>query len=198
MVKEFNTRAKSQGLSSDDMFAIQGNLLVKDDDYGNLNPTLKEADWFDFDAAFVNAGYHHFEDPDLAAKRLIERVKPGSGVIVVVDFLEHGGWRPLHKAGSGGESHAKPGHGHLTSHGHHGYHHQGHADTFTGKENRDDSHSTIAHHGFSVETITACFESAGCIDVGVQVFDDPVKFGEGEQQMDCKVFIAKGTRPTGR
>ena len=173
MVTEFNTRVQALGVSSEEMFAVQGNLLLNDEKDGEINPVLKEADWFDFDIAIVNAGYHHFEDPDLAAKRLVERLKPGSGIIVVVDFLEHGGWNPQRKAGSGDGGHAKVAHGHLNSHGHHGYHHHDHADTFTGKPNRDDSSSTIAHHGFSVERITACFESAGCVDVGVQVFEEP-------------------------
>ena len=184
MVAEYNTRAKAQGFPPEKMSAIQGNLLVPEDASGDINPVLKGAEWFDFDVAIVNAGYHHFEDPELAAKRLVERLKPGSGIIVVVDFLEHGGWR-MHQGAHSSQAH------------NHGHHH-GNPDVKDGEASHGDPEkdvlATIAHYGFSVERISACFQSAGCVDVGVQVFEEPVKFGEGAKQMDVKVFMAKGTR----
>ena len=186
MVTEYNTRAKAQGFPSEEMFAVQGNLLVQDDASKDIDPVLRGAEWFNFDIAIVNAGYHHFEDPELAAKRLVERLKPGSGVVVVVDFLEHEGWKRQHEADdSNGQSHSHD-------------HHHSHSDVKVGEAGQDTSNkdvrATIAHHGFSIERISGCFKSAGCVDVEVQVFEGPVKFGEGARQMDIQVFMAKGTR----
>jgi SAM-dependent methyltransferase len=38
--------------------------------------------------AAVGLGFHHFDDPELAASRLVERLRPG-GVLLVIDFLPH-------------------------------------------------------------------------------------------------------------
>lgn len=85
MVAAYNARAENQGLSKDEMFAMPGNLLVPE----NPHPAeLSEANLFNFDVAAVGLGFHHFTDPDLAAKRLVERLRPG-GVLFIVDFLPH-------------------------------------------------------------------------------------------------------------
>jgi SAM-dependent methyltransferase len=67
------------------MRAYQGNLCDPQDE----NPeTFKSADFFGFDLAVVGLGFHHFDDPNLAARRLAARLKPG-GVLVILDFLPH-------------------------------------------------------------------------------------------------------------
>ncbi|GJC90859.1 hypothetical protein ColLi_13697 [Colletotrichum liriopes] len=43
----------------------------------------------DFDVAGVGLGFHHFADPELSARRIVERLRPG-GVFVILDFLPHG------------------------------------------------------------------------------------------------------------
>ena len=67
------------------MHAYQGNLCVPED------PSPAEfasPEFFNFDVAAVGLGFHHFDDPALAARRLAERLKTG-GVLVILDFLPH-------------------------------------------------------------------------------------------------------------
>jgi len=85
MVKEYNTRATNQGYSPAQMFAIRGDLLVRD----NPPSSISGPDFYNFDLAVVDLGFHHFEDPALASKRLAERLKPGKGVLLIIDFVQH-------------------------------------------------------------------------------------------------------------
>lgn len=65
--------------------AYQGNLA----DPTDPSPTaFADAKFFDFDVAGVGLGFHHFDKPDLASKRLAERVKTG-GVLFIIDFVAH-------------------------------------------------------------------------------------------------------------
>lgn len=85
MVKEYNTSARNQGIPESEMLAVQGNLL----DANKPSPLeLAGKEFFEFDIAAVGLGFHHFDDPALAAKRLAERLKTG-GVLFIVDFLPH-------------------------------------------------------------------------------------------------------------
>ncbi|KAK1671943.1 S-adenosyl-L-methionine-dependent methyltransferase [Colletotrichum godetiae] len=91
MVAAYNARAENQGLTTDEMHAYQGNLTDPSDpspaafasDGGNDGGRFR-----DFDVAGVGLGFHHFEDPDLSARRLVERLRPG-GVFIILDFLPH-------------------------------------------------------------------------------------------------------------
>ncbi|KAK3331116.1 S-adenosyl-L-methionine-dependent methyltransferase [Apodospora peruviana] len=85
MVAAYNARAENQGLTKEEMYAYQGNLCVSDDPNP---PAFSSPDFFNFDIAAVGLGFHHFDDPELAAKRLVERLGPG-GVLVILDFLPH-------------------------------------------------------------------------------------------------------------
>ncbi|PKS12093.1 hypothetical protein jhhlp_001389 [Lomentospora prolificans] len=85
MVASYNARAENQGLSKDEMYAYQGNLLDKE----HPNPApLSDANFFNFDVAGVGLGAHHFEDPDFAARQIAARLRPG-GVFFIIDFLPH-------------------------------------------------------------------------------------------------------------
>lgn len=67
------------------MHAYQGNLCVP----SALEPeALAAPNFFNFDIAAVGLGFHHFDDPALAAQRLVKRLNPG-GVLLVLDFLTH-------------------------------------------------------------------------------------------------------------
>lgn len=67
------------------MHAYQGDLCNPSDP----SPVaLSAPSFFDFDIAAVGLGLHHFDDPALAAKRLVERLRPG-GVLLIIDFLPH-------------------------------------------------------------------------------------------------------------
>lgn len=83
MVDVYNKGAHNQGLTIDEMHAVQGNLLSTPPSPDLIEPY--EA----FDLACVGMGFHHFEDTDLAAKRLVERLKKGAGRLLILDFLPH-------------------------------------------------------------------------------------------------------------
>lgn len=67
------------------MHAHQGNLCVPDDP---SPAAFAGPEFFNFDVAAVGLGFHHFDHPALAARRLAERLKTG-GVLVILDFLPH-------------------------------------------------------------------------------------------------------------
>nr|XP_036580878.1 methyltransferase domain-containing protein [Colletotrichum truncatum]KAF6788950.1 methyltransferase domain-containing protein [Colletotrichum truncatum] len=85
MVAVYNARAENQGLSAAEMRAYQGDLT----DPSDPDPAaFSGAEFRDFDVAGVGLGFHHFDDPKLSAKRLVERLRPG-GVLIILDFLPH-------------------------------------------------------------------------------------------------------------
>ncbi|KAM0288892.1 hypothetical protein ACHAPQ_001481 [Fusarium lateritium] len=82
MVDVYNVQAQSQGISRQ---AYQGNLA----DPADASPAaFEDAKFFDFDVAGVGLGFHHFDNPGLASKRLAERLKTG-GVLFIIDFVAH-------------------------------------------------------------------------------------------------------------
>lgn len=85
MVSTYNARAANQGLTPEEMHAYQGNLC----DSSDPSPSaLAGPEFFGFDVAAVGLGFHHFDDPSLAAQRLVERLRP-DGVLFILDFLTH-------------------------------------------------------------------------------------------------------------
>ncbi|KAF5674867.1 2-heptaprenyl naphthoquinone [Fusarium heterosporum] len=82
MVDVYNTQAQSLDISRQ---AYQGNLI----DPTDASPAaFADAKFFDFDVAGVGLGFHHFDKPGLASKRLAERLRPG-GVLFIIDFVAH-------------------------------------------------------------------------------------------------------------
>ncbi|KAF7563854.1 hypothetical protein G7046_g275 [Stylonectria norvegica] len=79
MVGAYNAKAKSQGAPR---VAYLGNLADPTDPSPSA---LADAKFFNFDLAGVGLGWHHFDDCDLAATRLAERLKPG-GTLFILDF----------------------------------------------------------------------------------------------------------------
>ncbi|KXX77215.1 putative methyltransferase YcgJ [Madurella mycetomatis] len=96
MVAAYNARTENQGIPFSEMRAHQGNLCVPSDPNP---PAFASAEFFDFDVAAVGLGFHHFDDPVLAARRLAARLKTG-GVLVILDFLPHGELDPSHASSS--------------------------------------------------------------------------------------------------
>lgn len=88
MLERYNDWARNAGLYPAKMSAEVGNLV---DEAGPTASAMK-AEYFDFDLVAVGVAFHHFADPGLAAKRLVERLKPGSGVLLVLDFLRSQPW----------------------------------------------------------------------------------------------------------
>ncbi|KAB5547018.1 S-adenosyl-L-methionine-dependent methyltransferase [Coniochaeta sp. 2T2.1] len=92
MVSAYNTRAENQGLAKEEMYAYQGDLCKADDE----KPEQFEGEeFYGFDVAAVGLGFHHFDNPSLAASRLVSRLKPG-GVLMIVEFYSHGDVNDLH------------------------------------------------------------------------------------------------------
>ncbi|KPA40539.1 2-heptaprenyl- -naphthoquinone [Fusarium langsethiae] len=82
MVNVYNAQAQNQSSSRQ---AFQGNLA----DPTDASPAaFTDAKFFDFDVAGVGLGFHHFDKPDLASKRLAERLRPG-GVLFIIDFVAY-------------------------------------------------------------------------------------------------------------
>ena len=85
MVDAYNANASRLNLpSTKKMSAIQGDLLSSPP-----SPSITGPEFYNFDLAAVGMGFHHFSDPLLAAKRLVERLKPGTGVLLITDFLAY-------------------------------------------------------------------------------------------------------------
>lgn len=85
------------------MHAVLGNLI----DPSDPNPaSLSGPEFHDFDIAAVGLGFHHFDDPALAAKRLGERLRKG-GVLMILDFMPHGHFHGHDEHGHGHEHPAK-------------------------------------------------------------------------------------------
>lgn len=146
------------------MLAYHGNLCIA----GDEDPQAFRGPKFsDFDMAIVGLGFHHFDDPGLAAKRLAARLRPG-GVLVIIDFLPHGG------------------------HHHHGHGHgRGHDDGEASAMEKA-SH-TVTHHGFTEERIAEIFERAGAgKDFGIEKMGD---VSMGTRIGKRGLFMARGTKP---
>lgn len=82
MVAKCNETARSSGLSEEQAYAIVGDLCDE-----TVPENLKGPEWYEFDIAVIGLGFHHMEHPDLAVKRLAERLKAATGVLVIIDFL---------------------------------------------------------------------------------------------------------------
>ena len=164
------------------MFAVTGDLFVPSPD-----PAIGGSEFWNYDVVIVNAGYHHFSDPDLAAKRLAERLRKG-GVLVIVDMMGDGD-KSDSQGHDGAHEHGVNGHGH-------GHDAKDHDEAGGDTRARDAAH-TVAHpHGFSKSRMTEVLEAAGCVDVDYVALDEPLKLGGAgaEGKIVRKVFVAKGRR----
>ncbi|KAJ4386186.1 hypothetical protein N0V93_009079 [Gnomoniopsis smithogilvyi] len=142
MVQIYNARALNQGLAEQEMMGYQGDLCVPTDE----DPAaFRNPKFFEFEMACVGLGFHHFDDPSLAAKRLVSRLKSG-GVLMILDFLPHG----VHPDADGHYDHDH-GHSHDHSHGR----------TDEENEAQEKALKTVTHHGFSEERIKEIFVEAG-------------------------------------
>lgn len=165
------------------MAAFHGNLCVPEDQDPEA---FRDGKFSGFDLAVVGLGFHHFDDPDLAAKRLAARLKPG-GVLLIIDFLPHA----PHGSDSGGHD----GHDH-----HHHHHHHDDAQSHShGPEGgvleiaaNEKALKTVTHHGFSEERIKEIFVGAGA---GKDfALDDMGQVKFGEKHGKRTLFMARGTK----
>ncbi len=82
MVKLFNDTARASGLGEDRVKAVVGDLIGEE-----VPSHFDGEEWQNFDIAVVGLGFHHFENPVRAVQRLTERLKSGTGVLLIIDFL---------------------------------------------------------------------------------------------------------------
>ncbi|ESZ98522.1 hypothetical protein SBOR_1184 [Sclerotinia borealis F-4128] len=173
MVTHYNARASNQGLAPSEMYAYHGNLLSD-----TPQPELESEDLYEFDIAVVGLGFHHFENPALAARKLGSRLKKG-GILAVVDFESHDGFGNAHE------------HGHAHAHAH--------QDVKLNAQS-EKARETVTHHGFSEEEIKKIFVNAGVgADFGYMVLGKGIVFhgtGEEGKRNDLKraVFMARGVK----
>ncbi|KAI0201831.1 S-adenosyl-L-methionine-dependent methyltransferase [Astrocystis sublimbata] len=157
MVGAYNTRAENQGLSPEEMHAVLGDLCSE-----SVDESLSSPELYNFDIAVVGGGFHHFGNPGLAAKRLVERLKPG-GVLLIWDFLPHG-----------------------ARHHHHHGHGEGHNHTVSGdQEKSHDVYHSVMHHGFSEAQMREIFTAAGAgTDFQLEVIGAGFVIGHGHGHED--------------
>ncbi|KAF1827647.1 S-adenosyl-L-methionine-dependent methyltransferase [Dissoconium aciculare CBS 342.82] len=85
MVVAYNTAATKSGLTPQQARAVVGDFCGEEQPAAGSE--LQGAEFHDFDIAVIGLGFHHFEDTTRALRRLRDRVKPATGVVVIVDFL---------------------------------------------------------------------------------------------------------------
>jgi hypothetical protein len=172
MVTHYNEAARSSGLTTEQAHAVVGDLIGPEPPAAELSGP----EFYNFDIAAIGLGFHHFEDPPLAVKRLGERLKAETGVLVIVDFL------PFEHNPEAAAQH-NYGHGHEHSHSHQ-----------EGQQVRSAQH-TIKHNGFTATGIQHLFASAGVTeDFAFDVLPEPAVFDFPEGRKERTLFIAKARK----
>ncbi|KJY01117.1 hypothetical protein TI39_contig302g00005 [Zymoseptoria brevis] len=197
MVTKYNEAASSSGLTHEQAHAVVGDLFTQ-----TVAPELCTSEWYNFDIAVIGLGFHHFEHPDLAIKRLAERLKPETGVLVIVDFL------PFEASG----------HHH---HHHHGHKHESQAESSSNSESvqttapstsdtadepassstepsqpAKDVQHTAKTHGFTPSQIRDFYTAAGFTpeSFDITALREPATLHLSSGPSERKIFIAKATR----
>ena len=198
MVDEYNQRAKAQGLKPEVIHAARGDVT---DTSATSQSDISASEFWNFDLAVVSMAFHHFEYPEMAAKKLVERLKPAEGILLILDWAEDGSAAPGNHRGHGGHDHGHS-HSHGTGHSHghsHGRGENGHWDNTDETTKEPQAHPaahTVAHNGFSKDRVVSMFKAAGCMDIDYIILKRPFKFG-GEGPMagvEKKLFMARGKR----
>lgn len=162
MVEQYNRATESSGLRPEQANAVVGDLIGE-----SVPDHLTGSEYQDFDIAVIGLGFHHFEHPQRAVKRLAERLKPGTGVLVIIDCLpfsyEHKldeEYRKQHP-----EDHDFP-----------------------------DMSSTIKHDGFTRDDMSKLFSDSGLEGFGWSTVDEPAVMELKSGTRSRTIFIAKGRR----
>jgi len=180
MVAAYNDRMATEGLASNKAKAVVGNLLSKE-----LSHSIEEPEFANFDVAAVGLGFHHFEDTQLTLERLVERLKSGTGVFLILDWLPSA------------EDEKYQGQAH---HHHHHDHHGQQGSQATAKnpeETRDDfahMRHTIAHDGFNEEMMRKLYENAGLTDFAFEVLEEPIRMVIKGNLVQRSLFLARGRK----
>jgi len=84
MVEEYNQQVYNQGIPRSEMHAILCDICGVD-----AGEVTSKPEYSNFDIVVCSLALHHFPDPALAIDRLVERLKPQTGVLLIVDFKPH-------------------------------------------------------------------------------------------------------------
>ncbi|CRG87794.1 hypothetical protein PISL3812_04815 [Talaromyces islandicus] len=82
MVSEYNKKMQEAGIPPEKMSARVGNILGD-----TFSEDFKGPEYQDFDVALIGNALHHFSDPLLSMKRVVDRLREG-GVLWVIDVLD--------------------------------------------------------------------------------------------------------------
>ncbi|KAF2830108.1 S-adenosyl-L-methionine-dependent methyltransferase [Ophiobolus disseminans] len=213
MVSTFNKRMEDAGLSSETVYAVNGDLFDKSNP---SPPEFSGQEWQNFDLATVGFGFHHFEDVVHAASQLKERLRPG-GVLVINDFLEGGdmqadengkpiegskGNHAIHKHNHNhGHAHhgddGKHAHSHSHDHSHHHHHDKEakHDTDETSAEFKQKMNDSIVVPHFTIEGVKKFFTEAGFVDVDVITLPERSYMEFAGIKVWRTILVAKGRRP---
>jgi ubiquinone/menaquinone biosynthesis C-methylase UbiE len=169
MVAAYNEAATRSGLTSQQARAVVGDMCGEEPPAADSE--LQSAEYRDFDIAVIGLGFHHFEDTTRALRRLTERVRLGTGVVVIVDFLPSGGHY----------------------HGHHHHGHQGAHEQKPGHEFPEMQH-TIKHDGFTKDQMHSMFTEVGLGDFDFATVEEPSVMDLASGTVTKTLFVAKGRR----
>jgi SAM-dependent methyltransferase len=181
MVVAYNTAATKSGLTPQQARAVVGDFCGEEQPAAGSE--LQGAEFHDFDIAVIGLGFHHFEDTTRALRRLRDRVKPATGVVVIVDFLPSD--TPQH-------GHHHHGHHHGNRHAHHHGHKEAHEQK-PGQEFPEMQH-TIKHDGFTKEQLHGMFTAAGLEDFDFAALEEPSVMELASGTVTKTLFVAKGRR----
>ena len=161
---EYNKRAQVLGLSQQQMFAVQGDLLL------DVSPDslLAGPDFHGFDVVVISAALHHMDKPAVALKKLLERLNKGGTLLVIEMKLPSDDGTQVH--------------GHGNQHFHAG-------DSFS----RTAQH-TVAQHGFEVRQLQDMMMDAGCGETCYIELDKPARIGDGEHAVEKQILFARGRK----
>ncbi len=161
---EYNKRAQVLGLSQNQMFAEQGDLLLD----LSQDSILTGPDFYGFDVAVISGALHHIDKPAVALKKLVDRLNK-DGILLVIEM----------KLPSDDGVNTR-------GHGHQHFHCD---DSFS----RAAQH-TVAHHGFEGRQLQDMIMDAGCGETGYIELDRPTRIGDGEHAVEKQIFFARGRK----
>lgn len=167
MVTKYNEAALSSGLNSEQASAIVGDLFAN-----TVSPTISGPEYQNFDIAVIALGFHHFEDPALAVKRIAERLKPGVGTLLILDFLPSKKGDPAHT-----------------------HHPTASQQSSQSNDPMAAMRHTIKHDGFDSEMMCKLYEAAGMEFFGFDVLEAPFVMEFQDGTVHRTGFLANGKKP---